>query len=47
MYQPTSLAVMATLLIDDIRNKYSAKGKGFRNPYQLFSYGSFHGGVQR
>lgn len=53
MYQRTSLAVMGTLMINDLMNKESASnpkskiGKSFRNPFELFSYGSFHGGVWR
>lgn len=53
MYQRTSLAVMGALMIHDFRNKDGAANpkskiaKGFRNPFELFSYGSFHGGVQR
>jgi len=53
MYQRTSLAVMGTLLIHDISNKEGAANpnskiaKKFRNPFELFSYGSFHGGVWR
>eukprot|EP01084_Bolivina_argentea_P227908 384995_1 len=53
MYQRTSLAVMGALLIHDVCNKDGASnpqskiGKSLRNPFELFSYGSFHGGVQR
>eukprot|EP01083_Nonionella_stella_P003247 9255_1 len=53
MYQRTSLAVMGALLIHDVCNAESASNpksklaQGFRNPFELFSYGSFHGGVWR
>ena len=53
MYQETSLAVMGTLLLNDLLNIQSASNpnsklsKTFINPYQLFSFGSFHGGVWR
>jgi len=53
MYQRTSLAVMGALLVHDIMNAEGAANpkskvaKAFRNPFELFSYGSFHGGVQR
>jgi len=53
MYQETSNAVMSCLLIHDVLNEDAAGNpnskiaKGFRNPYELFSYGSFHGGVWR
>ncbi len=53
MYQRTSLAVMGALLIHDVCNEDGAgnpKGKiaqSFRNPFELFSYGAFHGGVWR
>merc|ERR1711971_1153813 len=53
MYQRTSLAVMGALLVHDIMNAEgaanpkSAVAKAFRNPFELFAFGSFHGGVQR
>ena len=53
MYQETSNAVMSCLLIHDIMNKDGAANpkskiaKGYRNPFELFSHGSFHGGVWR
>jgi len=53
MYQETSNAVMSCLLIYDVMNKDGAANpkskiaKAFRNPYELFSHGSFHGGVWR
>jgi len=53
MYQRTSLAVMGALMIHDFRNVDGAANpkskiaKSFRNPFELFSWGSFHGGVQR
>jgi len=53
MYQRTSLAVMGALMIHDFQNAEGAANpksriaKGFRNPFELFSWGSFHGGVQR
>merc|ERR1712087_853049 len=53
MYQRTSLAVMGALLVHDIMNAEGAANpkseaaKAFRNPFELFAVGSFHGGVQR
>ena len=53
MYQETSLAVMGSLLLNDLINKEcisnpnSNAAKNMVNPYQLFSYNSFHGGVWR
>mmetsp|Transcript_29590 Transcript_29590/g.47073 ORF Transcript_29590/g.47073 Transcript_29590/m.47073 type:complete len:776 (+) Transcript_29590:85-2412(+) len=53
MYQRTSLKVMGTLLIHDVSNKQAASNpnsklsKSLVNPFQLFSFGSFHGGVWR
>lgn len=53
MYQETSLAVMGTLLINDLTNDQSVAnpksklGQSLRNPYELFKYGSFNGGVWR
>jgi len=53
MYQRTSLAVMGALLVHDIMNAEGAANpksevaKAFRNPFELFAFGSFHGGVQR
>jgi hypothetical protein len=49
MYQETSNAVMAALLIHDIRNPQSIKNPSvpLRNPQELFSKGSFHGGIWR
>merc|ERR1712188_42650 len=47
--QETSNAVMAGLLLHDLNNRDSAAHPSFQlaNPLQLFSYGSFHGGVWR
>eukprot|EP01094_Clydonella_sp_ATCC50884_P018402 TRINITY_DN339_c0_g1_i1.p1 TRINITY_DN339_c0_g1~~TRINITY_DN339_c0_g1_i1.p1 ORF type:complete len:550 (-),score=181.39 TRINITY_DN339_c0_g1_i1:68-1639(-) len=47
--QETSNAVMAGLLLHDINNANSAAHPSFalENPLQLFSHGSFHGGVWR
>eukprot|EP00808_Paulinella_micropora_P016638 g17544.t1 len=47
--QDTSNAVMATLLIHDIRNPQSVASAKYqlRNPLELFSSASFHGGVWR
>eukprot|EP00808_Paulinella_micropora_P012030 g39919.t1 len=47
--QDTSNAVMATLLIHDIRNPQSVASAKYklRNPLELFSSTSFHGGVWR
>ena len=53
MYQETSLEVMGLLLVHDVRNTdapanpASAAAKKFRTPLQLFTHGSFHGGVWR
>jgi hypothetical protein len=51
IFQPaTSNAVMAGLLIHDISNPQAVARPGLtvlKNPYQLFSYGAFHGGVWR
>ena len=50
MYQETSNAVMFALLVHDVVNSKAkanpANGK-LENPYQLFEFGSFHGGVWR
>lgn len=47
-YQETSNAVMATLLIHDLRNKKAASHPGVvANPITLFSEGAFHGGIWR
>jgi len=46
----TSNAVMSAILFNDINNEKSNKNpktKTYKNPNQLFSYGSFHGGVWR
>ena len=52
--QETSNAVMAALLINDINEESksvadpkSRAAKKLRNPYELFAYNSFHGGVWR
>ena len=47
--QETSNAVMAALLIHDIRNPSSPAHPSFplRNPLELFKYNSFHGGLWR
>lgn len=47
--QETSNAVMAAILIHDIRNPKAPAQPEFRvrNPYELFKYVSFHGGVWR
>jgi hypothetical protein len=44
-HQDTSNAVMAALLIHDIRNDKAAANPAnkLRNPLELFTYGSFHG----
>jgi len=49
MYQETSNAVMGCLLLNDIRNPKSAANPlvPLANPYELFKYGAFHGGVSR
>jgi len=51
IFQPaTSNAVMCGLLISDVCNEQSVahpKAAKLKNPYELFSYGSFHGGVWR
>jgi len=49
MQQETSNYVMAALLINDIRDKTSVAypNRPLANPYQLFSSGSFHGGMWR
>jgi len=40
---------MAAILINDIRNPKSPAQPSFtlKNPYELFSYASFHGGAWR
>jgi len=47
--QDTSNAVMAALLINDLRNSKSPANPTYplKNPYELFSYSSFHGGAWR
>jgi len=47
--QDTSNSVMAAILIHDIRNPKAAANPDvpLRNPYELFKYTSFHGGVWR
>ena len=51
MYQHTSNAVMTALLVFDLRDPDSFANPRNKlpsgNPYQLFEYGSFHGGVWR
>ena len=53
MYQETSNAVMGALLIHDTQNRdapanpKSKRGRALRNPMELFTHGSFHGGVWR
>lgn len=50
MYQETSNAVMFALLIHDVVNPKAAanpKNSKLSNPYELFEFGSFHGGVWR
>jgi len=47
--QDTSNAVMGTMLLHDISNKQGTSDpkQPLRNPLELFSFGSFHGGVWR
>jgi len=47
--QDTSNAVMAALLIHDVRNKSAPSHPSFplKNPLELFKYNSFHGGLWR
>eukprot|EP00011_Vannellida_sp_DIVA3-517-6-12_P001197 CAMPEP_0114623162 /NCGR_PEP_ID=MMETSP0168-20121206/10104_1 /TAXON_ID=95228 ORGANISM="Vannella sp., Strain DIVA3 517/6/12" /NCGR_SAMPLE_ID=MMETSP0168 /ASSEMBLY_ACC=CAM_ASM_000044 /LENGTH=528 /DNA_ID=CAMNT_0001834387 /DNA_START=29 /DNA_END=1615 /DNA_ORIENTATION=+ len=47
--QETSNAVMAALLINDLRNPKSAANPevSLSNPLEMFAYNSFHGGVWR
>ena len=49
MYQDTSSAVMLALLVNDLRNPKSVANPANKldNPFELFSVGSFHGGVWR
>ena len=47
--QETSNAVMAALLVHDVQNDagVARPTKKIRNPYELFTYDSFHGGIWR
>lgn len=47
--QETSNAVMAAILINDLTNSKSPSNPTYplKNPYELFSYSSFHGGAWR
>ena len=50
MYQETSNAVMFALMIHDVVSpnaQASPINAKLENPYQLFEFGSFHGGVWR
>lgn len=50
MYQETSNAVMCTLLLYDVVNpnaQANPNAAKLENPYELFKFGSFHGGVWR
>jgi len=49
MYQETSNAVMTALLVCDLRDEKSVANPSvpLANPYQLFEFNSFHGGVWR
>lgn len=49
MYQETSNAVMAALLLHDIIDPKSVAHPEYklRNPFELFSIGGFHGGNWR
>jgi len=49
MFQETSNAVMGAILIHDLRNKNGVAYPSYplENPLQLFSLGSFHGGIWR